>query len=196
VDITEKHSCVLILDECYSDMVWNPHVHYSPIQDHLKDHVVVVRGFSKVLGCKSWRLGYLVSSSSTVDTLMKLADPVYICVPFLQHAMGEYLLNHLDDFQDHKKKVCHLMQENWKILSEALSKALGWIPINPEGSMYGMFKHKDTDDMQAVANCLKKNAGVCPGSMFYNKKENTGYVRIHCGISREKAARIVKNLSE
>jgi aspartate/methionine/tyrosine aminotransferase len=57
-----------------------------------------------------------------------------------------------------------------------------------------MFLHKSSDDMEAVKLALEKGVGVCPGSMFYHGCENTGYVRIHCGVSDEKTKKICENL--
>jgi len=197
VKMTKDAGITLLLDECYSDMVWKPAVHYSPIQDSLESHVVVVRGFSKVLGCQSWRLGYAVSSTETISTLMKIADPIYICIPFLQHAMGEYLTSHFEDFHTHKAAVGELICKNWERLSAAFQEAFGWTPVKPEGSMYGMLLHKSENDMEAVKLALSKGVGVCPGSMFFaNNPVNTGYIRIHCGVSTEKTQRILANLKK
>lgn len=197
VQLTKDNNCTLLLDECYSDMVWNPNVHYSPIEDELHDHVIVVRGFSKVLGCQSWRVGYTISSSKTIAELMRVQDPIYICVPWLQHSMGAYFSNHFEEFQEHKKILSDLIQNNWSILSTALAKAFGWKPLPPSGSMYGMFEHNDVNDMEAVKKALSRNVGVCPGSMFFaNFPENTGFVRIHCGVSPEKAEKIIANLQD
>jgi hypothetical protein len=61
--------------------------------------------------------------------------------------------------------------------------------------MYGLFKHHTTSDLEAVAAGLKKGVGVAPGNIFWpDTPANTGYVRIHCGISAEKADEIVKSL--
>jgi len=63
--------------------------------------------------------------------------------------------------------------------------------------MYGMFYHKATSDKEAVVAALKAGVGVAPGKMFYpSQPVNTGYIRIHVGISRAKAELIVKNLSD
>jgi len=195
VDITRAAGIILMIDECYSDMVWAPAVHYSPIQEKCEDHVVVVRGFSKGLGLQSWRLGFLVSSETSVATLMKIADPIYICIPFLQHALGDYLLNHFDDFKAHKKAVGDSICRNWVLLSKSFQEAFGWVPIKPEGSMYGMFLH-NSDDMSAVKMALSRGVGVCPGSMFFEgNPDNSGYIRIHCGVSTEKTDAILQNLA-
>jgi len=99
VSLTAKHGAKLLIDECYLDMVWEGRTYYSPVQHTLDDHVVVARGFSKVLGLQSWRMGYAVSSLSTIAILMKVSDPIYICVPLLQHALGKYLSGHIEEFQ-------------------------------------------------------------------------------------------------
>ena len=197
VALTKKHDCVLLLDECYSDMVWEPSVHYSPIEDSLEDHVIVARGFSKVLGCQSWRVGYAISSSATIAELMRVQDPIYICVPFLQHSLASYFSGHFEDFQNHKKVLGELIQSNWKALSKGLEDSFGWKPLQTNGSMYGMLRHSEKTDMDAVKMALSKNIGVCPGSMFFaDFPEHTGFVRIHCGVSKEKTNTILDNLSK
>jgi hypothetical protein len=50
---------------------------------------------------------------------MKAADPIYICVPFLQHAVGRYLTDHLDNFFSHKKAVGEQMQRYIYIIKDA-----------------------------------------------------------------------------
>jgi len=42
---------------------------------------------------------------------------------------------------------------------------------------------------------LNMGVGICPGSIFWPPgTENTGYVRIHCGVSHEKALQVRDNL--
>lgn len=196
VQLTKASGTWLLIDECYSDMVWEPHVHYSPIQTSLEDHVVVVRGFSKVLGCQSWRVGYTISSAATIAQLMRAHDQLYICVPWLQHALSRYFLETPEDFSDHKSKISDLIRSNWVELSAALKTHLGWEPLEPHGTMYGMLRHNEKTDMDAVKIGLSKGVGVCPGTMFFaNNPEHTGFVRIHMGVSKEKTARILSLLS-
>lgn len=143
VQLTKNHNCKLLLDECYSDMIWSPHEFFTPIQDGLEDHVIAVRGFSKVLGAQSWRVGYVISTGATIQQLMRVADPIYICVPWypllyslislgslsvnrLQHALGVFLSQYPEEFVKHKENIAKLMRENWRDLSKALQDALGW----------------------------------------------------------------------
>lgn len=186
-------------------MVWSPLQHYSPMPPHrhateFDENLVIVRGFSKSLGCQSWRVGYLLAHKNLIAQIMPLHDPIYIGVPFLQHSLGEYLLAEAGrggDFERHVGEVGALMQSNWARLAPAFHRALGWTPIQPEGTMYGMFKHNSEADIAAVKEGLKAGVGVCPGSIFWpNMPANTGYIRIHCGISEEKAKQIEKVLND
>lgn len=194
VEMTEKAKCILMLDEIYCDLVWTNNF-FSPIQTKIYDHVVVCRGFSKTLGAQSWRVGYLVTSPALADQIMKIHDPIYISVPVQQHAIAQYLAEDYEDFTQHVQSVADLMQENWKLLSKALQDRLGWEPVHPEGSMYGLFLHKKDSDRTAVMEALEVGVGVAPGNIFWPYlPKNTKYVRIHCGISLDKTKKILEKI--
>jgi len=194
VSLSKKYNCALLIDEIYCDLIWNGS-HFSPIDEELNENIVVCRGFSKTLGTQSWRIGFIVSHSTTIESTMRMHDPIYISVPWLQHAVGRYLSENYDDFEIHVKNLCELISSNWNILSKAFSQAFDWEPIHPSGSMYGMFKHKSKTDSAAIEMALRKGVGIAPGTIFFPPNVvNTGYVRIHCGITSEKASLIAKNL--
>eukprot|EP01060_Flectonema_neradi_P034590 TRINITY_DN6117_c0_g2_i2.p1 TRINITY_DN6117_c0_g2~~TRINITY_DN6117_c0_g2_i2.p1 ORF type:complete len:273 (+),score=54.14 TRINITY_DN6117_c0_g2_i2:125-943(+) len=190
---------LVIFDECYLDMVFSGK-HYSPIQKGVAENVVICRGFSKTLGAQSWRVGYAVSHPSTIAHMMACMDPVYICTPFLQHALARFIHNYFEEYQNHIIELNKLMRDNWATLSKAFEKRFNWQPLEPAGTMYGNFKHSYASDMEATVAALEAGVGVCPGSMFtkegINATANTSTIRIHCGISREKAARIADLLTK
>jgi aminotransferase len=200
VTMCEKHNCFLLLDECYCDMVWEPHKLFTPLPPHTDkfyENVIICRGFSKVLGCQSWRAGYVIAHESLIPKMMLVHDPVYVCVPFIQHALGDFLSKHYDVFQAHCQQIGELMQSNWKKLSVAFKEHLGWEPIDPQGSMYGMFKHNHETDMDGVLVALERGVGVVPCSIFWpNLPAKTGYIRIHCGVISSKADLIVQKMQE
>ena len=156
---------LIIFDECYLDMVFTGK-HYSPIQNGVSENIVICRGFSKTLGAQSWRVGYAISHPSTISHMMACMDPVYICTPFLQHALARFINNHFDEYRSHIVELNKLMRDNWKVLSEAFKKRFAWEPVEPAGTMYGNFKHTSASDMEATVLALQAGVGVCPGSMF------------------------------
>ncbi|KAF0972301.1 hypothetical protein FDP41_009204 [Naegleria fowleri] len=205
-----KYNCYVLLDECYCDMVWRKdestgkltidHVYCPLANDEILNtlkNVIVCRGFSKNMGCQSWRCGYVIAQKDVINALMRTHDPLYICVPYFQHALGEYLSQDLQDFERHVKETGQLMLDNWQILRDAFCKSLGWKAIEPSGSMYGLFEHNSASDLDAVVEALKLGVGVSPANIFFPPgNDNTGMVRIHLGISSEKAKRIAKQLLE
>jgi len=166
---------LLLIDEIYCDLVWKGEL-WTPSMEPMEKHVIIARGFAKSLAAQSWRCGYVVGHVDMVDKLMKIHDPIYISVPWTQHAVGRYLANEYDDFDKHIKETSDLMQNNWRILSSVMEKVLGWTPVEPSGSMYGLFLHHKSSDKEAVVQGLAKGVGVAPGSIFWpNNPENTGY---------------------
>jgi aspartate/methionine/tyrosine aminotransferase len=81
------------------------------------------------LACQSWRCGFVVTHPSVAVKLMRVHDPIYISVPWLQHAIAQYLTENYDDFATHVKQLGILMQNNWILLSKVLqqSKKIGLI---------------------------------------------------------------------
>ncbi len=150
----------------------------------------------------SWRVGYLVSHPETVDAILNFHDPVYISVPILQHALATYLRDHLDDYVAHVALSNEIMQRNLAKLGPALAERFGWKFLRPQGSMYAMFRHHEASDLAAVLEALKVSksgvrlfsqlfvkagVGVAGGGMFFEgTPANTGFVRIHVGLSEER----------
>lgn len=61
--------------------------------------------------------------------------------------------------------------------------------------MYGLLIHNSATDMDAVKAALECGVGVCPGSIFAgDNKKSLGFIRIHCGVTEEKARDIASRL--
>jgi aminotransferase len=181
VKLACENNVFLIFDEIYSDLVWVDKFS-SPIIN-APEHVVVCRGFSKNLGCQSWRTGFLVSSAKTVDSLQKFHTVAFLGAPFLQNAIGSFILNNYADYVLHIKKLSALMKANVRRIKKAFSMAFQWEPINPEGSMYVLFRHNELSDYEAVVKAIGKGVGISAGSMFFKGSvKNSGYIRVHVGL--------------
>lgn len=199
LDLAEKKDLFVIFDECYIDMVFNGKSHVGPLFGGVHKNVVACRGFSKCMGCQSWRCGYAVSAPETILGMMQMMDPMFICVNWTQHALSQYFNSHSDDFIEHCKELNLLLQDNWRLLRDAFEKRFGWKAVEPDGTMYGMFKHSDETDIKACERAIKAGVGICPGNVFYGDVRDppkcSGWVRIHCGVSREKAQAIADKLN-
>jgi len=195
--LAKETGIFLIFDECYADMVFDGQPRISPVRNGLlEDNVVVCRGFSKCVGVQSWRVGFVMGSEKTMKEMMPIMDPVYICTPRDQHAIARYLTESSEDYKEHIQRVNEHLRANWVKFRAAFEKKFGWKAVDPQGTMYGMFRHDCKTDLEAAEMALRVGVGVCPGTIFMRPgTTQTHHVRIHCGVSDEKADLIVKNLS-
>merc|ERR1712232_430704 len=195
--LSKETGLFLIVDECYADMVFNGQPRISPVRNGLlEDNIVVCRGFSKCVGVQSWRVGFVMGSEKTMKEMMPIMDPVYICTPRDQHAIARYLTESSEDYKAHCQRVNEHLRANWVKFRAAFEKKFGWKAVDPQGTMYGMFKHNCKTDLEAAEMALRVGVGVCPRTIFMRPgTTQTHHVRIHCGVDNEKAALIVKNLS-
>merc|ERR1719188_1596753 len=110
LDLSQRKGLFVIMDECYLDMVFNGKVHSSPFENGIKKNVVACRGFSKCMGAQSWRAGYALGDPETLQGMMQMMDPMFICVNWAQHALSEYFRDHVEEFQAHCKSLNTLLQ--------------------------------------------------------------------------------------
>eukprot|EP00929_Paragymnodinium_shiwhaense_P123127 TRINITY_DN9662_c0_g1_i1.p1 TRINITY_DN9662_c0_g1~~TRINITY_DN9662_c0_g1_i1.p1 ORF type:complete len:392 (-),score=109.83 TRINITY_DN9662_c0_g1_i1:325-1500(-) len=195
--LAEETGLFLIFDECYADMVFDGQPRVSPVRNGLtQDNITVCRGFSKCVGVQSWRVGFVLGSEKTIKEMMPIMDPIYICTPRDQHAIARYLKNDVEDYKSHIQRVNTHLRGNWVKFREAFEKKFGWKAVDPQGTMYGMFRHNCSTDMEAAEMALRAGVGVCPGTIFMKPgTTQTHHVRIHCGVDEKKASQIVANLS-
>jgi aspartate/methionine/tyrosine aminotransferase len=197
VSIVKKANAVLIVDEIYCDMIWKGR-HFSPLEEGVSPNVVVCRGWAKSLAAQSWRIGFCVTDPDFAQEILTQHDPVYIAVNWQQYSLAKYLTGHLADYKRHVAENSRIMQHNWKLLSELLQSVLGWTPLEPQGSMYGLFKHTEENDGAALRRALDHGIGVAAGSMFFGTgdTERTGLIRIHYGFDAATVDRICASVRE
>ena len=198
IEETGRTGCILIFDEIYCDMVWGEGVqHATGITEELPPHVVVARGFSKVLGLQSSRIGFAVGHPATLAGMMAQSDPVFISVSWVQHALAEYLTTEGEDFDLHARRLNDLLRSNFVTLADAFEKALGWRRVEgTAGAMYALFWHDEATDDLALQKGFQKGVGVAPATMFYRPSAapKTGMIRIHLGMLPEETAAIATTL--
>ncbi|KAL9642827.1 hypothetical protein ABK040_009902 [Willaertia magna] len=218
IKLCAKYNCFVILDECYIDFIWKKKndsnlidpvdVNDELVMDCLDSpignpeilnlkNLIVCRTFSKMLGCQAWRLGYLIAHPNHTKEIVKCLEPLYICAPYLQHAMGEFLLNNLNEYKQHLKEFGRLLRENYDTLKEPLCKCCHLEPIKPHGTMYGLFVHHKDKDIDAIKEGLKRGVGIATGCSFFKPGEEnieSHLVRVNFAIDREKAIKIAKLL--
>lgn len=105
-----KHDLFIISDEVYEHIIFDGHVHHSPLsRPSLQNRVAAVFSFGKTFHATGWKLGYVLANSAISTEIRRIHQFVVFCSPMpFQHAVAEYIADaqrylHLDSFYQGKR---------------------------------------------------------------------------------------------
>jgi aspartate aminotransferase len=174
--ILADHSCYVLTDEVYSEMVYDGE--HDSIASHgdLLDRTILLDGFSKTFAMTGWRLGYAAVPKELVEPLTRLFINCHSCTsPAYQLAGVAALTGPMDDVR--------AMIEEFRARRELVVRGLNELPgvscVEPKGAFYA-FPNISGTGLKArdLQNQLLEEAGVAmlAGTSFGEYGE--GYMRV------------------
>lgn len=191
-----KHDLLLLADEVYSELIYPPKgVSAKPLSfasmPELKDHLILLNGFSKSWAMTGYRLGYACGPHDVVDAMMKIHQYGIMSAPTLSQAAGVEAMEHGDEDVARMRAEYRRRRD---FLVDALNAA-GLKTLLPAGAFYlftDITSTGLTSQEFAVRLLEEKSVACVPGSAFGACGE--GFVRLSYATSYEKiqeaAARI------
>ena len=191
-----KHDLLLLADEVYSELIYPPKgVSAKPLSfaslPELKDHLILLNGFSKSWAMTGYRLGYACGSHDVVDAMMKIHQYGIMSAPTLSQAAGVEAMEHGDEDVARMRAEYRRRRD---FLVAALNAA-GLKTLLPAGAFYlftDITSTGLTSQEFAVRLLEEKSVACVPGTAFGSCGE--GFVRLSYATSYEKiqeaAARI------
>ncbi len=191
-----KHELLLLADEVYSELIYPPKgVSAKPLSfasmPELKDHLILLNGFSKSWAMTGYRLGYACGPHDVVDAMMKIHQYGIMSAPTLSQAAGVEAMEHGDEDVARMRAEYRRRRD---YLVDALNAA-GLKTLLPAGAFYlftDITSTGLTSQEFAVRLLEEKSVACVPGSAFGACGE--GFVRLSYATSYEKiqeaAARI------
>jgi aminotransferase len=80
-EVAKDADCYLISDEIYEDLVYGEkHTSVASLSG-MKDHSIVISGFSKGFAMTGWRLGYACGNKEVIGAMMKVHQYSIMCAP-------------------------------------------------------------------------------------------------------------------
>ncbi|MBU2477346.1 pyridoxal phosphate-dependent aminotransferase [Candidatus Micrarchaeota archaeon] len=179
VEITEKHSLILISDEVYEKFVYEGKKHISPAR--FSSDVIIVNSFSKTFSMPSLRLGFMTGPEDLINPALKIHLCNVSCTSSISQNIGIKLLKKCKNFPDlselnnKRKFVIKTLQENNIDF------------IFPEGTFYiYIFTKKNSNN---IFNKLKRNGVlIMPNKIFGNNKNA---IRISYSIPQEELEKAI-----
>ena len=171
-----KNDIYVLSDEIYSRIVYEGEFSSIASANGMKDHTILLDGFSKTYAMTGWRLGYGVANKKLIKIFNKFMLASNSCVPaFTQIAGIEALTGPQDRVEE--------MRKEYKKRRDVIVEGLNSIPNisckKPKGAFYAFPNIKKFGmSSNEFALYLLNNAGVAvmPGSTF--GKFGEGYLRI------------------
>jgi aspartate/methionine/tyrosine aminotransferase len=182
--LRENRHVKVILDECYSRMLYDDTSFYSLLQDEsLRDQVIVVNTFSKTYAMTGWRLGWIIAKSSSIDRFSEVAFDIRSSVnTAVQYAGAKALSGDNGEAELMRKQY----DENRKIMISHL-RSLGVRFATPMGGfeIFGNFSSYDRNSVSLKKRLeVETRVQTVAGSEFGPGGE--GYLRLVFCISRER----------
>ena len=177
--IAKKNNILVIVDDPYSDFLYENHKHYFNLAavEEFRDHVIYLYSFSKAYAMSGWRLSYMVMPEEMKQEAIKVHDSTMICAPRISQLAGIVALS-----QDtgHKQAFQDVLLSRRILIEHRLDNLAHVFSYQPPEGAYYVFPKINVDHTSSRDFCIEllNNAAVAvtPGSAFGPSGE--GHVRM------------------
>lgn len=184
VDFVKKHELLVISDEIYAELTYGGRNHTSIASfPGMKEHTIVINGFSKAFAMTGWRIGYIAAHEILLKAMLKIHQYTALCAPITsQVAALEALQNGLTE--------CRSMVSQYDRRRRLVVKAfqdMGLTCHDPQGAFYVFPSIRSTGiDAATFATELveEEEVAVVPGGVFGPSGE--GHIRCSYATSIER----------
>jgi aminotransferase len=181
-EIAQRHQLLVISDEVYSQLVYGvPHTCFAALKG-MKEHTVLLGGFSKAFAMTGWRIGYAAARREIIEAMTKIHQYTMLCAPI----MGQMAA--MEALRSGDSAVGEMVEEydrRRRVMVEGLND-IGLPCFEPRGAFYAFPSVKGTgmsSEEFAEKLLLEEKVAVVPGSAFGQYGE--GHVRCCYATSME-----------
>ena len=194
-DIAEDHDLLILSDEIYNKIVYDGfNIRSMASFENVRDHVIVVNGFSKSYAMTGWRLGYVFAGKMIVDAVSKIIQTTTTCPASFVQKAG---VTALRGPQDCVTEMVEKYDRRRKFIVERLTEIPRIHCQMPKGAFYVFpdFSFLRMPSMDISIKLLEKK-GVCstPGSVF--GKYSEGRIRFSYANSTDIIAEAMEKTKE
>ena len=185
VELAREKDLLVISDEIYDLFVYDgPFLSVG----ELYENCLVLGGFSKSYSMTGWRLGYAVGPSEVIAAMEELQQYTFVCAPSVGQAMAEAALDFdMTSYRDEYARKRDLIYEGLKKDFEI---------EKPGGAFYIFPKAPGGDGDAFVAEAIKNDLLIVPGSVFSEKKSHFRISFAAEDATLERGIEILKRLAD
>ena len=170
----------MITDEIYAELSYDEKFCSIASFDEIKDHVILISGYSKAYAMTGWRLGYVLANETFVKAMNKIHQFVIMSAPTAAQYGAIEAMRHCDD-EIESMQQSYMLRRNYIV--EGFNN-LGLETFMPQGAFY-IFPCIKSTGMTSEEFCealLSDQKVACvPGTAFGDAGE--GFIRVSYAYS-------------
>ena len=173
-EVARRHQLVVISDEIYAKLVYGvKHTCFAALPK-MKEHTILLGGFSKAYAMTGWRVGYVAATKEVIAAMTRIHQYTMMCAP----TMGQVAA--IEALKSGEASVTEMVEDYNKrrlVIVKGL-KDIGLTCFEPRGAFYAFPSIKGTgmsSEEFAERLLTEEKVAVVPGSAFGQCGE--GYVR-------------------
>ncbi|WP_410985207.1 aminotransferase [Bacillus cereus] len=189
--IVEKYNLIVLSDEIYAELVYDEaYTSFASIQN-MRDHTILISGFSKGFAMTGWRLGMIAAPVHFSELMLKIHQYSMMCAPTMsQFAALEALRFGNDEvirMRDSYKKRRNFMTTSFNEMGLTCHVPGGAFYVFPSISSTGLSSAEFAEQL-----LLEEKVAVVPGSVFGESGE--GFIRCSYATSLEQLMEAMKRM--
>ena len=180
VPIIKQHDLLVITDEIYAELSYDEKFCSIASFDEIKDHVILISGYSKAYAMTGWRLGYVLAHETFIKAMNKSHQFVIMSAPTAAQYGAIEAMRHCDS-EIEGMQQSYMLRRNYIV--EGFNN-LGLETFMPQGAFY-IFPCIKSTGMTSEEFCealLNDQKVACvPGTAFGDAGE--GFIRVSYAYS-------------
>lgn len=189
--MVEKYNLIVLSDEIYAELVYDEvYTSFASIQN-MREHTILISGFSKGFAMTGWRLGMIVAPVQFSELMLKIHQYSMMCAPTMsQFAALEALRGGNDEvirMRDSYKKRRNFMATSFNEMGLTCHVPGGAFYVFPSVASTGLTSAEFAEQL-----LLEEKVAVVPGSVFGESGE--GFIRCSYATSLEQLMEAMKRM--
>ncbi|MEH7458957.1 aminotransferase [Bacillus sp. JJ1127] len=189
--IVEKYNLIVLSDEIYAELVYDEaYTSFASIQN-MRDHTILISGFSKGFAMTGWRLGMIAAPVHFSELMLKIHQYSMMCAPTMsQFAALEALRSGNDEvirMRESYKKRRNFMTTSFNEMGLTCHMPGGAFYVFPSISSTGLSSAEFAEQL-----LLEEKVAVVPGNVFGESGE--GFIRCSYATSFEQLMEAMKRM--
>ncbi len=158
-DVARRHNLLVLSDEIYEQLSYDG----TPgTMAGLYENTIILNGFSKMAAMTGWRVGFAAGPEGIIQQMNTLQQYTFVCAPSMAQKAAVTSLE-----ADHSDKVDAYRRKR-DLIYNGLSKRFR--VTRPNGAFYIFPEAPGGDGDAFVAEAIKNNLLIIPGSVFSDRK--------------------------